>query len=89
MTKQLTKAESKANSVIEAFRTDPGIIQAAIATNIRSGGLSEFDLPKKIKIRRAEGLQWPVSSLEGETMEAVIEGVIVLRRDTRAYYSQP
>ncbi len=75
-------------SAIQAFQTDLSAIHAAISTNIGAGGLSEFDLPR-IKIPAGGGLQWAVPSLEGETMESTIEGVIVLARDTRAYYSQP
>ena len=86
MSQQLVKAEPQ--SLIHAFQTDLAAIHAAISTNIGTGGLTEFDLPR-IKIPAGGGLQWPVPSLEGETMESVIEGVIVLARDTRAYYSQP
>jgi hypothetical protein len=86
MTKQLVQPESQA--VILAFHTDLEAIHTAISTNIGSGGLSEFDLPR-IKIPAGGGLQWAVPTLEGEAMEPAIEGVIVLARDTRAYYSQP
>jgi len=86
MTQQLGKEESQA--VILAFHTDLNTINAAISTNIGTGGLSEFDLPR-IKMPAGGGLQWAVPTLEGEAMEPSIEGVIVLARDTRAYYSQP
>lgn len=86
MTQQLT--EPKSQSVILAFHTDLEAINAALSTNIGSGGLSEFDLPR-IKMPAGGGLQWVVPTLEGEAMEPAIEGVIVLARDTRAYYSQP
>lgn len=86
MTQQLV--ETKSQAVILAFHTDLDAINAAISTNIGSGGLSEFDLPR-IKIPAGGGLQWAVPTLEGEAMEPSIEGVIVLARDTRAYYSQP
>src|SRR5581483_3839785 len=86
MSQQIAKAESA--SVIQAFATDLATIHAAMSTNIGADGLSEFDLPR-IRIPAGGGLQWVVPSLEGETSEAVIEGVIVLARDTRAYYAQP
>jgi len=86
MSQELVRAES--GSVIHAFQTDLSTIHTAISTNIGAGGLSEFDLPR-IKIPAGGGLQWAVPTLEGETMESTIEGVIVLARDTRAYYSQP
>jgi hypothetical protein len=76
-----------APSDILALQTDPDTINAAVNTNIGSGGLSEFDLPR-IKIPPGGGVQWLVPTLEGEAMEPFIEGVIVLARDTRAYYSQ-
>ncbi len=86
MTQQLDKATSQA--VILAFHTDLDTVQAALSTNIGTGGLSEFDLPR-IKMPAGGGLQWAVPTLEGEAMEPSVEGVIVLARDTRAYYSQP
>jgi hypothetical protein len=86
VSQQIAKAESA--SVIQAFQTDLATIHAAMSTNIGAGGLSEFDLPR-IKIPAGGGLQWAVPTLEGETIESAIEGVIVLARDTRAYYSQP
>lgn len=86
MTEQLLQPEPQA--VILAFHTDLDAINAALSTNIGAGGLSEFDLPR-IKMPAGGGLQWAVPTLEGEAMEPSIEGVIVLARDTRAYYSQP
>jgi len=86
MTEQLLQPEPQA--VILAFHTDLDAINAALSTNIGAGGLSEFDLPR-IKMPAGGGLQWAVPTLEGEAMEPAIEGVIVLARDTRAYYSQP
>ncbi len=86
MSQQLIKSETQ--SEILAFHRDLGDISAALSTNIGSGNLSEFDLPR-IKIPAGGGTQWTVPTLEGEAMEPQIEGVIVLARDTRAYYSQP
>ena len=86
MTQQLVPPDSQA--VILAFHTDLDTINAALSTNVGAGALSEFDLPR-IKMPAGGGLQWAVPTLEGEAMEPVIEGVIVLARDTRAYYSQP
>jgi hypothetical protein len=86
MSQQLVKSEPQ--SEILAFHRDLSDISAALSTNIGSGNLSEFDLPR-IKIPAGGGTQWTVPTLEGEAMEPHIEGVIVLARDTRAYYSQP
>jgi len=86
MKQQPVKPDSQA--VILAFHTDLDAISTALSTNIGAGGLSEFDLPR-IKMPAGGGLQWIVPTLEGEAMEPAIEGVIVLARDTRAYYAQP
>ena len=75
-------------SPILAFSTDLVTISEALFINIGSGNLSEFDLPR-IKIPAGGGTAWTVPTLEGEAMEPAIEGVIILARDTRAYYAQP
>jgi hypothetical protein len=86
MKQQSVKPDSQA--VILAFHTDLDTINTALSTNIGAGGLSEFDLPR-IKMPAGGGLQWIVPTLEGESSEPYVEGVIVLARDTRAYYARP
>ena len=54
MTQQLVQPEPQA--VILAFHTDLNTINAAISTNIGTGGLSEFDLPR-IKVPAGGGLR--------------------------------
>jgi len=91
MSEQLIKSNSPAAAspgAILAFQANLDAIQTALSTNIGAGGLSEFDLPR-IKMPAGGGLQWAVPTLEGEAMEPALEGVIVLARDTRAYYPQP
>lgn len=56
----------------------------AYAANIASGSITEFDL-QRIKIVNGEAL-WKIPTLEGSTTAQAIEGVVVLTRDTRAYY---
>jgi len=69
----LTVSEEEARAVKEAF-----------ATNIASGSITEFDLPR-IKPVNGEAL-WKIPTLEGHQTAPMIEGVIVFARDTRAYY---
>ena len=69
----LTVSEEEARAVKEAF-----------ATNIASGSITEFDLPR-IKPVNGEAL-WKIPTLEGHQTAQSIEGVIVFARDTRAYY---
>ncbi len=69
----LTKEESA--EVMEAFQE-----------NLSSGSISEFDLPRiKVATGPTAGL-WVVPTLEGEATVPQFEAVIVLARDTRAYY---
>lgn len=56
----------------------------AYAANIASGSITEFDL-QRIKIVNGEAL-WKIPTLEGSATAPAIEGVVVLTRDTRAYY---
>jgi hypothetical protein len=69
----LTVSEEEARAVKEAF-----------ATNIASGSITEFDLPR-VKPVNGEAL-WKIPTLEGHQTAQSIEGVIVFARDTRAYY---
>ena len=56
----------------------------AYAENI-TGNITEFDL-QRIKMVNGEAL-WKIPTLEGFTTLPTVEGVVVLVRDTRAYYS--
>jgi hypothetical protein len=58
--------------------------QEAYNTNIASGSITQFDL-QRIKIVNGEAL-WKIPTLEGSSTASSIEGVVVLARDTRAYY---
>ena len=58
--------------------------QEAYNANIASGSITEFDL-QRIRIVNGEAL-WKIPTLEGSTTASSIEGVVVLTRDTRAYY---
>lgn len=72
-------------TAIRAFEADFGTVTEALAMNLGAGGLSAFDFPR-IRIPSGGGTQWMVPTLEGESSEPTIEGVIVLTRDTRAYW---
>ena len=69
----LTVSREEAQAVMEAFNV-----------NIASGSITEFDL-ERIKPVKGEAL-WKIPTLEGGATASSIEGVIVLARDTRAYY---
>jgi len=86
MSQQLIKQDP--GSEILALATDVAAITEALATNVGSGNLSEFDLPR-IKMPAGGATSWIVPTLEGESSEPYVEGVIVLARDTRAYYARP
>lgn len=58
----------------------------AFADNIGSGSITKFDL-QRVKMVNGEAL-WKIPTLEGFTTSSSIEGVVVLVRDTRAYYSR-
>lgn len=60
-------------------------INEAIAANISSGGLTEFDLPR-VKVSGGSTPNWIVPTLEGEDTQARIEVVVVHHRETRQYY---
>ncbi len=68
--------------------TSLDLVQAAIAENVGVGGITEFDFDR-IKIPAGGGLAFNVTTLEGETAEKTITGVIALARDSRAYWKVP
>lgn len=86
MSQQVVKTEQP--SEILAFTTDIAAITEALASNVGTGNLSEFDLPR-IKMPAGGATTWIVPTLDGEASEPFVEGVIVLARDTRAYYAKP
>ena len=61
-------------------------VQDAFAVNIASGSITEFDLPR-IHVNPGTAL-WLIPTLEGEETAPSIEGVVVLVRDTRAYFAK-
>jgi hypothetical protein len=69
----LTVAEEEINELKEA-----------VAMNVGTGGMSEFDLPR-ITVTPGTAL-WQVPTAKGSAPAERIEGVIVFMRDTRAYY---
>jgi hypothetical protein len=86
MTEEVIKTE--AQSEVEAFfSADLNIemFKESVAANVSAGVLTAFDLPR-IKIPLGGVTQWLVQKLDGEVSESAIEGVIILARDTRAYW---
>jgi len=63
------------------------LVQEAIAENVGVGGITEFDFDR-IKIPSGGSLSFNVTTLEGETAEKTVTGVIVLARDARAYWAK-
>jgi len=61
-------------------------VMAAFTVNCASGSVTEFDLPR-IKVASGTAL-WLIPSLEGDTTDKAIEGVIVHVRDSRTYYKE-
>ena len=59
-------------------------LKEAVAMNVGTGGMSEFDLPR-ITVTPGTAL-WQVPTAKGTAPAERIEGVIVFMRDTRAYY---
>lgn len=82
----MSNLPAKANTTaLVAFQADLKELQGALAVNIGTGGITEFDLPR-IKIPAGGGTTWQVPTLEGDASETVLEGVILSARDGRSYY---
>jgi hypothetical protein len=67
---------------LTAAQTEIEELKEAIAMNVGTGGLSEFDLPR---ITIAPGA-FKVPTANGTALIDRIEGVIIFMRDVRAYY---
>lgn len=89
MRQELT-VQPAAPTALRVLNSDSNLdlVQAAISENVGVGGITEFDFDR-IKIPAGGGLAFNVTTLEGETAEKSITGVIVLARDARAYWSVP
>lgn len=61
-------------------------LSTIIEENVGGGAITPFDLDR-IKIPAGGGLSWVVPTLDGETDERSIEGIIVHWREPRAYWS--
>ena len=83
MSQDLTRV-APAPLALSVTEEEARAVQAAFATNVASGSITEFDLPR-IQVMKGEAL-WKVPTLEGFETTRSIEGVIVFARDTRAYY---
>ncbi len=72
---------------LRVFNSDQNLelVQAAINENVGTGGITEFDFDRT-KIPAGGGLAFNVTTLEGESPEKSIAGVIVLATDARAYW---
>jgi len=90
MSKTELMVQKPATVALRVLNSDSNLelVREAIGENIGVGGLTEFDLDR-IKIPAGGGLSFSVTSLEGETAEKSVTGVIVLARDARAYWKTP
>ena len=83
MSQELTTIHP-APHALTVSREEAQAVMSAFNVNIASGSITEFDL-ERIKPVKGEAL-WKIPTLEGGATASFIEGVIVLARDTRAYY---
>ena len=67
--------------------SDLALVQSAIAENVGVGGITEFDFDR-IKIPSGGGAAFDVTTIEGTDAVKSITGVIVLKRDSRAYWEK-
>lgn len=70
-----------------AVMTGCAEIASAIAANVGTGGISPFDLDR-VRVPAGGGLSFQVPSLDGETEERELAGVIVAWRSPRAYWRE-
>ena len=78
---QTPRALAGAEGALEA-------IDEAIATSMKSGGSTDFELPR-ITVSGGGNSRWIVPTLEGEESHEGMTGVIVYHRETRVYYQTP
>lgn len=84
--KQMVLQPAAAPASYALLEFNPGEIRDIIRDNIGAGGFQVSDLPR-IKVPTGGATQWEVPTLDGEPeYQKAIEGVIVLHRDTRAYW---
>lgn len=89
MSKELTVQQPASTTALRVLESDSNLdlVQAAISENVGVGGITEFDFDR-IKIPSGGGMAFNVSTLQGEDSEKTISGVIVLARDSRAYWQK-
>ena len=69
-----------------ALNHDPADLEAIIADNLGGQEVTEFDLPR-IKIPAGGGHIWEIPTLTGVDTAAVLEGIVVHFKLTRAYWA--
>ena len=89
MSTQELSVQKTATVALRVLNSDSNLdlVREAIGENIGVGGITEFDLDR-IRIPAGGGLSFNVTTLEGETAEKTLTGVIVLARDARAYWKK-
>jgi len=85
--KEVVKKET-AISPFVIFKTEIAEIREAMDANVGDGGLTAGDF-ERIKIPAGGGTSWTLQGLDGEETVKELAGIIIARRDTRAYWSVP
>ena len=87
MSHELVKQEP-ASSPFVIFKTPISEIKEAVITNLGENGMNVADF-ERIKIPAGGGTVWTMQGLDGEEVARELTGIIVVWRDTRAYWSVP
>lgn len=67
------------------FTSEAAEVQEVLADNLAGSSLSQWDL-RRVSVPAGKSQAWTVPGLEGETVSATIEGVIIYFRDGRSYW---
>jgi hypothetical protein len=68
-----------------ALRGDPTVSLAVLRENMGGEKLTEFDLDR-VKMPAGGGKFWEVPTMDGDKAEPVLEGVVVITKNVRAYW---
>lgn len=86
-TKAVAKKTEGALAKYEAL-SEPDVVADIIRDNLGETEIDEFALPQ-IKVPTGGGQNWAIETLDGEKNVKEIVGIIVAKRDVRAYWKDP